>query len=77
MIAIATKLKAVLFGGASDGAIVNIESHIEKIKVDENLYVDSLFVDNEGRAVFYCQKGSGKMRKSFINKLFEDENPFR
>lgn len=68
-----TILKICLFGGASDGGIANIENHLEKIVVGENTYSDSFFVDSQGNSIYFCSKGPGRLRRQYINKLFDSE----
>lgn len=76
MVSIGAVLKIILFGGAADGGILSIENHIEKVTVEDNTYADTFVMDNEGRSVFYCAKGPGRMRKAYVKKLFKDEDIF-
>jgi len=72
----ASSLKVILFGGASDGALVDLGCQKEKIPVGINIYADSFFMDKDGYSVYYACAGPGRMKKSYVNKLFKDENIF-
>lgn len=76
MTACQTLLKIILFGGASDGAILDLENDKEKIIIGVNTYTDSFFMDKDGHSVFYCSSGPGFMKKNTIEKLFEGESIF-
>lgn len=71
-----TLLKISLFGGAADGAIIDLENAKEKIKVGANLYADSFFVNKEGCSIYYCAAGPGALKKPYIKKLFRGEDVF-
>lgn len=72
----ATVLKIHLFGGACDGAEIDVENWSEKITIGPNQYADSFYMDKKGCSVYYCARGPGRMRKSYVDKLFGGENIF-
>jgi len=74
MTACQTLLKVVLFGGASDGAIIDLANDQEKIIIGVNTYTDSFLMDKNGHSVYFCSQGEGKLTKSFVKRLFKEED---
>lgn len=63
-------ITVILFGGANDGEEFDVDCESEKITVGDNVYADSMCIDDEGREVFYCRSGPGKMKLKFVESLF-------
>ena len=76
MIAIDTEIlsKIVFFGGEIDGVVLSVDNVKEKVRTANNLYVESFYVDNQGRSVYYAARGPGRLSKKYVDKLFAEED---
>lgn len=68
---VATDSRVILFGGPLDGQEADIGGQKEHIKVGGNVYSDSYAIDDNGREVYFCSKGEGKLRRAYAEILLE------